>query len=76
MKYICQNNIMQLLIDGKASTINNSCYVLFEMPLNVEPMNLYDVIYSLQEHKLIPVLGTSRKIHICSKRTRTYNRFN
>lgn len=50
-------NIMQLLIDGKASTINNSCYVLFEMPLNVEPMNLYDVIYSLQEHKLIPILA-------------------
>ena len=49
--------IMQLLIDGKASTINNSCYVLFEMPLNVEPMNLYDVIYSLQEHKLIPILA-------------------
>ena len=50
-------NMMQLLIDGKASTINNSCYVLFEMPLNVEPMNLYDVIYSLQEHKLIPILA-------------------
>ena len=51
------DNMMNLLIDGKASTINNSCYVLFEMPLNVEPMNLYDVIYSLQEHKLIPILA-------------------
>ena len=50
-------NMMQLLIDGKASTINNSCYVLFEMPLNAEPMNMYDVIYSLQENKLIPVLA-------------------
>ena len=41
------DNMMNLLIEGKASTINNSSYVLFEMPLNVEPMNLYDVIYSL-----------------------------
>lgn len=51
------DNMMQLLIDEKASTINDSCYVLFEMPLNVEPMNLYNVIYSLQENKLIPVLA-------------------
>ena len=51
------DNIIKLLENEKASTINNSCYVLFEMPLNVEPMNLYDVIYSLQEHKLIPILA-------------------
>lgn len=51
------DNIMKLLIDGKASTINNTSYVLFEMPLNAEPMNLYDVIYSLQENKLVPVLA-------------------
>ena len=51
------DNMMQLLIDGKASTINDTCYVLFEMPLNVEPMNLYNVIYTLQENKIIPVLA-------------------
>ena len=28
-------NIMDLLIQGKASTINDTCYVLFEMPLDV-----------------------------------------
>ena len=50
-------NIMNLLINRKASTINNTSYVLFEMPLNAEPMNLYDVIYSLQENKLVPVLA-------------------
>ena len=51
------NNMMELLEQGKASTINNSCYVLFELPLNAEPLNLYDAIYSLQENKLIPVLA-------------------
>ena len=51
------DNMMNLLEQGKASTINNSCYVLFELPLNSEPLNLYDVIYSLQENKLIPILA-------------------
>ena len=61
------DNMMQLLIDGKASTINNSCYVLFEMPLNVEPMNLYDVIYSLQENKLVPVLAHPERYSFVQK---------
>ena len=60
-------NMMQLLIDGKASTINNSCYVLFEMPLNAEPMNMYDVIYSLQENKLIPVLAHPERYSFIQK---------
>ena len=50
-------NIMNLLIEGKASTINNTCYVLFELPLESEPENLYNVIHSLKENKLIPVLA-------------------
>lgn len=60
-------NIMHLLEEGKASTINNSCYVLFEMPLNNEPMNLYDVIYSLQENKLIPVLAHPERYSFIQK---------
>ena len=51
------DNMMELLIDGKASTINNSCYVLFEMPLNVEPMNLYDMVYEMQQYKIVPILA-------------------
>lgn len=61
------DNIMNLLINGKASTINNSSYVLFEMPLNAEPMNLYDVIYSLQENKLIPVLAHPERYSFIQK---------
>lgn len=60
-------NIMHLLEEGKASTINNTCYVLFEMPLNNEPMNLYDVIYSLQENKLIPVLAHPERYSFIQK---------
>lgn len=61
------DNMMQLLIDGKASTINDTCYVLFEMPLNIEPMNLYNVIYSLQENKLIPVLAHPERYSFVQK---------
>lgn len=60
-------NMMDLLINRKASTINNSSYVLFEMPLNAEPMNLYDVIYSLQENKLIPVLAHPERYSFIQK---------
>ncbi len=60
-------NIMDLLINRKASTINNTSYVLFEMPLNAEPMNLYDVIYSLQENKLVPVLAHPERYSFVQK---------
>lgn len=64
--YISEN-IMDLLINRKASTINNTSYVLFEMPLNAEPMNLYDVIYSLQENKLVPVLAHPERYSFVQK---------
>ena len=50
-------NMLTLLEEGKASTINDTSYVLFEMPLNVEPLNLYHVIYEMIQNKLIPILA-------------------
>lgn len=64
--YMTQN-MMKLLIEEKASTINDTCYVLFEMPLDVEPENLYDVIYSLHENKLIPVLAHPERYKFIQK---------
>lgn len=54
--YISEN-IIKLLENFKASTINNTSYVLFELPLNAEPLNLYDIIYEMQQNKLVPVLA-------------------
>ena len=51
------DNIIKLLEDRKASTINDTSYVLFELPLNIEPLNLYDTIYELQQYKLVPILA-------------------
>ena len=50
-------NIIQLLENDKASSINNSNYVLFEMPLNTKPLDLYDIIYEMLRRKLIPILA-------------------
>ena len=51
------DNIVKLLEEGKASSINNSNYVLFELPLNSKPMNLYDVVYEMLENRIVPVLA-------------------
>lgn len=53
------NNLTKLLDEKKASTINKTKYVLFEMPLTLEkqPMNLKDFIYTLQGKKYVPVLA-------------------
>ena len=49
--------LIKLLEQNKASTINDTSYVLFELPLNVEPENLYNIIYEMKQNKLVPVLA-------------------
>lgn len=51
------DNIIRLLEEGKATSINNSNYVLFEFPLNTKPMNIYDVVYDMIGAKIVPVLA-------------------
>lgn len=50
-------NIIQGLQEEKICSINNTDYILFEMPLTIEPMNLYDIIYEMLQHKLKPILA-------------------
>ncbi len=51
------DNIIKLLEEGKASTINDTSYVLFELPMNNEPLNLYNIVYEMMQNKLVPVLA-------------------
>ncbi len=51
------DNIIKLLEEGKATTMNDTSYVLFELPMNAEPMNLYDMIYEMQQYKIVPILA-------------------
>lgn len=50
-------NIIKLLNENKATTMNNTDYILFEFPMNTKPMNIYDVVYEMLQNKLIPVLA-------------------
>ncbi len=50
-------DIVELLKDGKATTVKGTDYILFEMPLNSKPMNIYDVVYELLKNELKPVLA-------------------
>lgn len=54
--YITEN-INELLEEEEASTLVDSKYVLFELPLNAEPLNLMSVVYSILEKGRIPVLA-------------------
>lgn len=51
------NEIVQLLNDKKASTINNSRYVLYELPMHSKNMNDKEIIYRLVENGYIPIIA-------------------
>lgn len=52
------NNIIELLQNGQASSINGTKYVLFEFPLiTTRPMNDKEVIYRLVEDGYIPIIA-------------------
>ena len=61
------NDMIELLENQKASTINNTSYVLFELPMNSEPLNLNDVLYSLLEYKLVPVIAHPERYSFVQK---------
>ena len=50
-------NIINLLKENKIAMINNSKYMLFEFPINVRPINVYDVIYEMIQYKITPILA-------------------
>lgn len=64
--YITEN-IINFLETGKATTINNSNYVLFECPLNTKPMIMYDVIYDMLQYKIIPILAHPERYSFVQK---------
>lgn len=51
------NDIINLLKEHKASSINGTKYVLFETAFGIEPQNLKDVIYSLMSNNFIPIIA-------------------
>lgn len=60
-------NIIELLEKRNATTLNNTSYVLFELPLNIEPMNLYDIVYEMMQYKLVPILAHPERYSFVQK---------
>lgn len=51
------HGIIDFLKDKKASTINGSKYVLFELPMNVKTMYAKETIYRLIENGYVPIIA-------------------
>lgn len=64
--YISEN-IVHLLENGSASAINKTRYVLFEMPLNARPLNLYDMVFEMIRYKYIPILAHPERYFFVQK---------
>lgn len=50
-------DIVELLKEGKASTINETNYVLFELPMNSKPLFAKEVVYKLIENGYNPIIA-------------------
>lgn len=51
------NNVIELLQNGEVSSINNSRYVLIELPFESEIVGLVDILYELKYNGLIPIIA-------------------
>ncbi len=60
-------NIVELLKEFKASTINGTNYVLIELPLKQQFPNFKDVINRLKENNYIPILAHPERYSIIQK---------
>ena len=51
------DEMIKLIKDKKASTINNSKYILFELPMNTKPMTAKETVYRLIENGYVPIIA-------------------
>ena len=54
--YITED-IVELIKNKKASTINNSKYLLFELPMNSKPLYVEDIVYRLIQNGYQPIIA-------------------
>ena len=51
------SEIVELLKKSKASTINNSNYILFELPMNTRPLYTKELVYKIIENGYTPIIA-------------------
>ena len=61
VKAICEN------LQNKNIETNLYLGNLFELPLNAEPMNLYDIVYEMLQYKLVPILAHPERYSFVQK---------
>lgn len=60
-------NIFSLLEQGKVSTIHNSHYILFELPMKEKPFNLECELQNLKAKGIIPILAHPERYDFIQK---------
>ena len=51
------DDILQMIQDKDITTINNSRYLLMEMPITVKPINMFNIIFNLRERNFVPIIA-------------------
>ncbi len=51
------DNLVSLVVKGKISTVNGSKYLLFELPMNSQPMDINRIVYKMEEVGIVPILA-------------------
>ena len=51
------SEIIELVKNKKASTINNTRYLLFELPMNTKPLFVKEMVYELMQNGYIPIIA-------------------
>ena len=49
--------IIELIEEKKASTINNTKYILFELPMNIKPLYVKEVVFNLIQNGYKPIIA-------------------
>lgn len=49
--------IIELIKNKKASTINSTRYLLFELPMNTKPLFVKEMVYELMQNGYIPIIA-------------------
>lgn len=53
----CSAEILSLYKEGKIATLNNSRYMLIEIPLNTKMHNVKEIFFELLSHGIVPILA-------------------
>lgn len=61
------DKMIELLEDAKASTINNTSYILVELPFKHNPVNLKEMINMWISNKLVPVIAHPERYEYIQK---------